>query len=1275
MNKIHKRQIKYIGKRMVSLILALIMVFQTINYSGDRFYAAEADAAAPEVKDTETGKEQGVINEDAIYEDLMVSADYTLDADLDVKNLTVKGGKFNLNGYQLNIHGDLTVSGGEFIINKGYVNCLGTAAFSHQNYLRMVNINDYIFVKGDFIWNAGYHTYITDGTIEVQGDFIDICSNNSYCFTASGNHRVLLSGTGRQTIVQTVPGSRFHILEIKNTGSEGVHASLPVNADEITGNQSGITYPVSGRHGWTLEKDEETEGGLCLTGGELNLNGHTLTVHGDFDQYSGRVVVNGGTLKVDGNYRIQSYSYDNNNEKVYDYSAGYLVMTNPTDTVIVNSDFVMASIQSHEGKLTEGTMYIGGDFIRKAVGSNLNFAASESHKVVFNGRQEQNISFQNSGYNTSRFANLSFENIHEKGITITDSATVIRELSNESSNVTGYVDLHDGAVVTNGSYRGNLRFIRPYALNQDIRITGDLSVSGQVDLKGNRLEAGGNCSINNSYIRMSGGSFVCGGNLTIGGDNAYLYMSNENDLAVVKGDFIYNSRNSNSSFMTAGILELQGDFRQNVTYREGNFIASGTNKVLFSGEGKQTISFASPQSKFNIVEIRNYSSDGVEIDKNFNCTELIKNGCRIRLSDGGVLGWTLEEDTVIDGNLYLGADELNLNGYTLTINGNLIQGGGTVNLNGGNLTVNGDYRIQSMTAGSDGTVTYSAGTGYLVMTNPEDVVTVAGDFVMASINKHNGMLNSGTMYIGGDFSRSVNDTVENFHAEGGHKVVFNGTHGQSITVGRSGNSCFANLVFANSSMEGITITDDYVTVTGELTNTESRVTGNVNLGSSGVITGNRYRGNLRFNAGYTLREDLHISGDAVADSRVDLNGKRLEVEGNTTIRNTYLRISGGSLICRGNLSISGDNSYLYMNNVNDQAVVYGDFMYGSRNSNSGFMTAGILELKGDFQQTVTYRENNFIASGTHKFIFSGDKKQTISFASPESAFNIVEIQNQSSGGVVVDGYFNCIQLIRNNCKVTLSDGSIFGWTLEKDTEINGDLYLGADELNLNGYTLTVQGNLIQRGGTVNLNGGSLKVNGDYRIQTVTTDDKGAEICSGSSGYLLMTNPADTVTVTGDFIMASVNDHNGKLDSGILYIGGDFVQSEEGSERNFCASEKHKVVFNGDGAQSISFKKNSYNYAWFANLEFDNNSGEGITITDRASVTGELTNETSTVTGYVDLKKNAVLTNQYYKGNLRTYITELSGDMRITGDLLVAAGMDLKGNRLEAEVIPLCQILI
>ncbi|KHT45573.1 hypothetical protein RJ41_15055, partial [Alteromonas marina] len=57
------------------------------------------------------------------------------------------------------------------------------------------------------------------------------------------------------------------------------------------------------------------------------------------------------------------------------------------------------------------------------------------------------------------------------------------------------------------------------------------------------------------------------------------------------------------------------------------------------------------------------------------------------------------------------------------------------------------------------------------------------------------------------------------------------------------------------------------------------------------------------------------------------------------------------------------------------------------------------------------------------------------------------------------------------------------WTLNEDVVIDGDLTFGSNySLNLNGYTFTVKGNLIQNTGIIDINGGSLIVEGDYRLQ-------------------------------------------------------------------------------------------------------------------------------------------------------------------------------------------------
>lgn len=154
---------------------------------------------------------------------------------------------------------------------------------------------------------------------------------------------------------------------------------------------------------------------------------------------------------------------------------------------------------------------------------------------------------------------------------------------------------------------------------------------------------------------------------------------------------------------------------------------------------------------------------------------------------------------------------------------------------------------------------------------------------------------------------------------------------------------------------------------------------------------------------------------------LDLEGKTLTIEGNLYQTGGTLKVNNGTLIVKGDYLIANGDSYssgqLHMVNDSDYVKVYGDFVmdthgYGidSRWTNSSVpLSAGTLEIKGDFTQrnTGAYRRystdyyyiRNFAASGTHRVILSGDKKQTVNFASAGSSyshFNILEITKTTS---------------------------------------------------------------------------------------------------------------------------------------------------------------------------------------------------------------------------------------------------------------------------------------
>ena len=128
----------------------------------------------------------------------------------------------------------------------------------------------------------------------------------------------------------------------------------------------------------------------------------------------------------------------------------------------------------------------------------------------------------------------------------------------------------------------------------------------------------------------------------------------------------------------------------------------------------------------------------------------------------------------------------------------------------------------------------------------------------------------------------------------------------------------------------------------------------------------------------------------------------------------YLKINNGTLIVKGNYNIASADgtSYssgrLYMQNEADRVVVEGNFLMYSQYGHRSYLTAGTLEVKGNFTQRSRSRSsygsapNNFYTTGSHKTILSGDGKQTVQFENPHSSyshFNILEITNSSTEGV------------------------------------------------------------------------------------------------------------------------------------------------------------------------------------------------------------------------------------------------------------------------------------
>ncbi|MCI5194574.1 MAG: hypothetical protein D3915_15920, partial [Candidatus Electrothrix sp. AU1_5] len=376
---------------------------------------------------------------------------------------------------------------------------------------------------------------------------------------------------------------------------------------------------------------------------------------------------------------------------------------------------------------------------------------------------------------------------------------------------------------------------------------------------------------------------------------------------------------------------------------------------------------------------------------------------------------------------------------------------------------------------------------------------------------------------------------------------------------------------------------------------------------------------------FTLYEDeVRANGSFFLESgTLDLNGHTLTVEGDLIQSGGDLKVNGGRLIVKGDYRIQKKEGDVYTSgwgrlNMNDEAeyvLVEGSFATDSNADHEGYLTAGTLEIKGNFTQKSTYSSGddykNFHASGTHRVLLSGTGTQTVSFedarGSYYSHFSILEITNPDSENIIFSsGEPTTSNIIYSGSDVlTFKDLNIehFAFTLPMDMKVvlsEGKAFgLHGPRLDLNGHTLTVEGDFIHSGGELKVNGGKLVVKGDYRIQKKEGDDY-----TNGWGLLNMTGESDHILVEGSFVTDSTNRHDGYLSAGTLEIRGDFTQKSTSSSnyeyKNFHASGTHKVILSGSGPQQVSFEDASLGNSHFNELLLTTNTLK--TFTTKVAVT-------------------------------------------------------------------------
>ena len=371
---------------------------------------------------------------------------------------------------------------------------------------------------------------------------------------------------------------------------------------------------------------------------------------------------------------------------------------------------------------------------------------------------------------------------------------------------------------------------------------------------------------------------------------------------------------------------------------------------------------------------QNFSEEGVFAEDAVVKDILIRNGCKFTYgSMEGEFGWTLTEDTVIEGDLVLVDDVLDLNGYTLTVKGNLIHANGEIFIHGGRLLVDGDYRMQ-MRKGEAENYNYENSAGILKMTDKADYILIKGGMYVQTSQSLSGLLTDGTIELKGDFYDFGQSSTDNFAASGSHTMYLTGNTVQKISFEGNGPlNCIQNLKVDNAAgliLETAVVVKGNIDITSDI-----EVEGRLVIDSTTTFSGNVYRGDISVrNLEWT--RDFVIKGNLYVGLPLKVSSCRLTVEGNVIANNSTITMNKGELIVGGDLSFQRTYNYgtvyLDMRNDEDHILVNGNFDYYAIRS---FISAGTLEVKGDFTTN-----SLFSASGTHRVILSGDEKQTITMA-------------------------------------------------------------------------------------------------------------------------------------------------------------------------------------------------------------------------------------------------------------------------------------------------------
>ncbi|MCM1179796.1 MAG: DUF6531 domain-containing protein, partial [Clostridium sp.] len=861
----------------------------------------------------------------------------------------------------------------------------------------------------------------------------------------------------------------------------------------------------------------------------------------------------------------------------------------------------------------------------------------------------------------------------------------------------------------NGKIEGDYSIGGISVLTEDLVVTGDLKIGSPLFLNGHTLTVQGNVNqfsalsvdgtltVEGNYNWNSGDITFYGGSLQIEKTldisamvSSSLIMHHKSDYLFVGGDISIYYRSTAETDIDNGILELQGNFLQMMQFTEyfcnetsSDFVMSGESCLLLSGTGLQNIYIRSEDTWFEHVEVKTEGREKEEGGYDFgqqqvafglycNFGDYEDYGCPTSYGYVPIEAGTLSENTTIYGNGYLAEGELALNGYTLDVQGDLIQNG-DIRISRGTLNIYGDYRVQSLVQkGIE--KTYAATTARIDSQNG-GTVRIYEDFITESVTDHTGYLTSGAWYFNGDIIQK-GETAKNFVTGGNWTANMwrcsykcEKQEKRHITLDNPIENPIRRL-YAYSYYSTVIV--DHGIYLLQPASSQLTLEGHSFINQDNIACLQSSYCDVEIIGPVDLgTESYYTYSDVTVRADCTLNGGFLSCKNMTVLHGT-VHVEAGRIFVEGNLEFpDGSDGTLSMTGEERSSIACNNFYMGSK-APSGEISSGELSITGNMTQRNNGTAGNLVTTGEAVVTFNGSNVlQRVNIESREVVLENVVIANYGSGRVFFETEVT-IHNLDNRSNSLVKDG-MEGYTLIGNTTYAKNVTLYGGVLDLNGYTLTIDGNFTVAMGTVVLNGGRLIVKGDMRLQDVKETQEGSEY-SSSNGTLVMYKEADIMEIDGDWYIQAEEANCRNMTKGTVYLAGDlqYITQVTHGSRNETLIGGAKLCLNGEKEQVLQQVTEGVKQRSYLLLG-------GLDIRNPAKVSMDmgclLEGDLCAVEGADLTFENLNVSNLSYirvpelSGDVTVFgASRLNGDLKIHGNLYVLSPIELGGQHLEAEEI-------